>query len=244
MFESMQCRLVLKVVYSVTYKAPIRNIEVSLRAPPPPLASISVGGGMVLVGSRSIVRLGLAVLLVAPSDGFIARGVCATRACRASCGAPPALAVAPPRHIHRSEGRSAESTGDAGTGSFGRTLSALALALMLTVSPGPGALPAFADPAIADPVPACKEFASSCRVASGQPAKGTDQPETALAAATRQGAPAKAASRRYINLSGFPFHLGAFTERRTVATELVPGRVYGFEQAQMRLGITANVRSA
>ena len=50
-------------------------------------------------------------------------------------------------------------------------------------------------------------------------------------------------SRKYINLTGFPFPLGPFTERRTVATELVPGKVYGFEQEQKLSGITANVRS-
>ena len=206
----------------------------------------SSGGGMVRVGSRSIVRLGLTALLVAPSDGFIARGACVTRACRASCRAPPALAVAALSHSHRSEARSAESTGDAGPGSsFGRTLGALALALLLIVSPGPGALPAFADPAVADPVPACKEFASSCRAALGQPdPKAADTPERPpAAAAASQGVPAKTASRRYINLTGFPFPLGPFTERRTVATELVPGKVYGFEQEQKLSGITANVRA-
>merc|ERR1719247_3761166 len=52
-----------------------------------------------------------------------------------------------------------------------------------------------------------------------------------------------AASRRYINLTGFPFPLGPFTERRTVQSELVPGKVYGFEQEQQLSGITANVRS-
>merc|ERR1719171_1446042 len=52
-----------------------------------------------------------------------------------------------------------------------------------------------------------------------------------------------AASRRYINLAGFPFPLGPFTERRTVQSELVPGKVYGFEQEQMLSGITANVRA-
>ena len=98
-------------------------------------------------------RLGLAALIVAPSDGFIAPGVCVTRACRASCRAPAALALAVPADSRMSEARSAESMGDGWAGSsFGRTLGALAL--MLIVSPGPGALPAFADPAVADPVPA------------------------------------------------------------------------------------------
>jgi len=183
------------------------------------------------VGPRSAVRLGVAVLLLAPSDGLVARGVCATQACRASCRAPPALTVV--ALCHRSEART-ESTGNAGAGGIGRTLGALALALMLIVPPG-------ALPAVADPAPACKEFASSCRAATGQQAKPADQPERSPAAATSQ--PAKAASRRYINLTGFPFPLGPFTERRTVATELVPGRVYGFEQEQMLSGITANVRS-
>ena len=50
-------------------------------------------------------------------------------------------------------------------------------------------------------------------------------------------------SRRYINLTGFPFPLGPFTERRTVMTEVVPGKVYSFEQEQSLSGITANVRS-
>lgn len=206
---------------------------------------------MVGVGSRWIVRLGLAALLVAPSDGFIARGVCVTRACRASSRAPPALALADSR---MSEARSAESMGDGWAGnSFGRTLGALALALMLVASPGPGALPAFADPvsavapaavadavpaaepaAVAEPVPAaapvCKEFASSCRAATGEvdpKAAAKAERRAAAAAAKQQGDKAKAASRRYINLTGFPFPLGPFTERRTVETELVPGKVHG-----------------
>ena len=50
-------------------------------------------------------------------------------------------------------------------------------------------------------------------------------------------------SRRYINLTGFPFPLGPFVERPTVATTIVPGKVYSFEQEQALSGITANVRS-
>ena len=210
---------------------------------------------MVGVGSRWIVRLGLAALLVAPSDGFIARGVCVTRACRASCRVPPALALAAPADSRMSEARSAESMGDGWAGSsFGRTLGALALALMLIVSPGPGALPAFAEPAVTDPVPAvapaavadavpaaepaavaepvpaaapaCKEFASSCRAATGEPDAKAER-RAATATAKQEGGKAKTASRRYINLTGFPFPLGPFTERRTVETELVPGKVHG-----------------
>ena len=215
--------------------------------------------GMVGVGSRWVVRLGLAALLVAPSDGFIAPGVCVTRACRASCRAPAALALAVPADSRMSEARSAESMGDGWAGSsFGRTLGALALALMLIVSPGPGALPAFADPAVADPVPAvapaavadavaaaepaavaepvpaaapvCKEFASSCRAAIGEvdpKAAAKAERRAAAAAAKQEGGKARTASRRYINLTGFPFPLGPFTERRTVETELVPGKVHG-----------------
>ena len=206
---------------------------------------------MVGVGSRWIVRLGLAALLVAPSDGFIAPGVCVTRACRASCRAPAALALAAPADSRMSEARSAESMGNGWAGSsFGRTLGALALALMLIVSPGPGALPAFADPAVADPVPAvapaavadavaaaepaaapvCKEFASSCRAAIGEvdpKAAAKAERRAAAAAAKQEGGTARTASRRYINLTGFPFPLGPFTERRTVETELVPGKVHG-----------------
>ena len=64
-----------------------------------------------------------------------------------------------------------------------------------------------------------------------------------IAAASSSSSEASQPSRRYINLTGFPFPLGPFTERRTVQTELVPGKVYGFEQEQSLSGITANVRS-
>lgn len=66
---------------------------------------------------------------------------------------------------------------------------------------------------------------------------------TAVAAASSSAAAAPKTGRRYINLTGFPFPLGPFTERRTVQTELVPGKVYSFEQEQKLSGITANVRS-
>ena len=51
------------------------------------------------------------------------------------------------------------------------------------------------------------------------------------------------ASRDYLLFTGFPFPLGPFTERRTVQSELVPGKVYGFEQEIRLSGISANVRS-
>ena len=69
------------------------------------------------------------------------------------------------------------------------------------------------------------------------PAMAADPPAIAKEAAS------KTPSRRYINLTGFPFPLGPFTERQTVQTEIVPGKVYSFEQEQKLSGITANVRS-
>ena len=66
---------------------------------------------------------------------------------------------------------------------------------------------------------------------------------TTSVTAAADAATSKAPSRRYINLTGFPFPLGPFTERRTVQSELMPGKVYGFEQEQQLSGITANVRS-
>merc|ERR1719161_1754657 len=50
-------------------------------------------------------------------------------------------------------------------------------------------------------------------------------------------------SRKYLNITGFPFPLGPFTERKTVQTEIVEGKVYGFEQELRLSGISANVRS-
>jgi hypothetical protein len=50
-------------------------------------------------------------------------------------------------------------------------------------------------------------------------------------------------SRQYLNITGFPFPLGPFTERNTVKTEIVKGKVYSFEQELRLSGISANVRS-
>lgn len=50
-------------------------------------------------------------------------------------------------------------------------------------------------------------------------------------------------SQKYINFTGFPFPLGPFFERKTVETEIVPNKVYGFEQEIRLSGISANVRS-
>ena len=43
-------------------------------------------------------------------------------------------------------------------------------------------------------------------------------------------------------MTGFPFPLGPITERRTVKSELVKGKVYGFVQELRLSGITANSR--
>lgn len=51
------------------------------------------------------------------------------------------------------------------------------------------------------------------------------------------------AGRGYLTITGFPFPLGPFVEKKTVQTELVKDRVYGFEQEIKLATITANVRS-
>jgi hypothetical protein len=74
--------------------------------------------------------------------------------------------------------------------------------------------------------------------------------EASLAVGTLSALPAVAAppqqqhapSRKYLFVTGFPFPLGPITERRTVQSELVKGRVYGFVQELRLSGITANSR--
>ena len=74
--------------------------------------------------------------------------------------------------------------------------------------------------------------------------------EASLAVGTISALPAAAAppqqqhapSRKYLFVTGFPFPLGPITERRTVKSELVKGRVYGFVQELRLSGITANSR--
>ena len=81
-------------------------------------------------------------------------------------------------------------------------------------------------------------------VASCVPALPASAAPAAAAVAPTAVAPAaKAPSRSYLLFTGFPFPLGPFTERRTVGTELVRGKVYGFEQEIRLSGISANVRS-
>jgi len=102
-------------------------------------------------------------------------------------------------------------------------------------------------PALAQPPPMMVRAASAADEPSATlPATDTDAPPATDATAppaTDAAAKKPTPSRKYINLTGFPFPLGPFTERKTVMTELVPGRVYGFEQEQSLSGITANVRS-
>ena len=72
--------------------------------------------------------------------------------------------------------------------------------------------------------------------------------EASLAVGTISALPAAAApptqqhapSRKYLFVTGFPFPLGPITERRTVQSELVKGRVYGFVQELRLSGITVN----
>lgn len=54
--------------------------------------------------------------------------------------------------------------------------------------------------------------------------------------------PSAATKQWYINLTGFPFPLGPLVARRTEMSEIVPGRVWGFEQEQSLLGIRTNTR--
>lgn len=100
-----------------------------------------------------------------------------------------------------------------------QSLSALAAAMLISLPQAPAA------------------FALPAPMAVSQTVAATSS------AAADSDAEKPAGGRGYINLTGFPFPLGPFTERRTVQTELVPGKVYGFEQEQSLSGITANVRS-
>ena len=67
--------------------------------------------------------------------------------------------------------------------------------------------------------------------------------DAALAAPPPAAVVSQAPSQQYLFVTGFPFPLGPFTERKTVQTELVPDRVYSFEQEIRLSGISANVRS-
>ena len=61
---------------------------------------------------------------------------------------------------------------------------------------------------------------------------------------TRTPSPPKSPSRFYLNVTGFPFPLGPFFNRKTIRTELEKNSIWLFEQPQ-GLGlsnVTANVR--
>lgn len=79
----------------------------------------------------------------------------------------------------------------------------------------------------------------SCMLTLGVPFIKSTTPKALASEMTQTTAPP---SRKYVNITGFPFPLGPFFERKTVQTELVKDRVYGFEQPQDLAGITANVR--
>ena len=70
----------------------------------------------------------------------------------------------------------------------------------------------------------------------------TALPTTMSLAAADEPAAIKPPSQKYLLFTGFPFPLGPFTERKTVESELVKGRVYSFEQEIRLSGISANVR--
>jgi hypothetical protein len=112
---------------------------------------------------------------------------------------------------------------------LGQQLAGVAAALLISLPANPAA----AQLALQHPEPAA--IAQKAAASASLPTTNTVADANAEAA--------KTPSRRYINLTGFPFPLGPFFERQTVATEIVKGRVYGFEQEQSLAGITANVRS-
>ena len=127
-------------------------------------------------------------------------------------------------------------------GGLVHNLGAILAAVLISLPPSP-----LVAPALAQPPPMMVRAASAADEPSAMlPATDTDAPPATDATAppaTDAAAKKPTPSRKYINLTGFPFPLGPFTERKTVMTELVPGRVYGFEQEQSLSGITANVRS-
>ena len=115
------------------------------------------------------------------------------------------------------------------------------LALMLSLPQMPLLAP---DAAFAlDPPPLVVQADAARDGGSGSQRVVGGLPTTSMSASTADAsADAGSPSRRYINLTGFPFPLGPFFERVTVPTELVKDRVYSFEQEQTLAGITANSR--
>lgn len=109
-----------------------------------------------------------------------------------------------------------------------------------------GTAPLAAGTAMAE-APAVSEIANTRlqTTAQTQSARGASQlfPTSEVVAAAESSIATPAASRSYVFLTGFPFPLGPFFERKTVQTELVKDRVYSFEQQIKLTGVTANVRS-
>eukprot|EP00803_Ostreobium_quekettii_P006277 evm.model.scf_3018.1 EVM.evm.TU.scf_3018.1 scf_3018:3596-7346(+) len=73
--------------------------------------------------------------------------------------------------------------------------------------------------------------------AGGRPGRAARYRCEARRSATEAEGPAKAEGggfweRFYINLTGFPFPLGPFLQRKTIRTEVVKGKIWTFEQPQ------------
>ena len=113
-----------------------------------------------------------------------------------------------------------------------RTLLTLALVVSSMLPPAP---------MMAAPEPPAMVALAPQRRGEPPAAAGALPTTMSLAAADAPAAP-KPPSQKYLLFTGFPFPLGPFTERKTVESELVKGRVYSFEQEIRLSGISANVR--
>ena len=86
-------------------------------------------------------------------------------------------------------------------------------------------------------------------VAASAPRQKTATPKKRLSTPTRAPSPSsskpnKSPSRFYLNVTGFPFPLGPFFNRKTIRTELEKNSIWLFEQPQglALSNVTANVR--
>ncbi len=140
---------------------------------------------------------------------------------------PVAVAVSDPKYgkVPASQGGSSS----AAPPSLVRTLVTLALVVTSMLPPGP---------LLAAPEPPV--LAAAAQLQREPP---TAPATTTSLAAVATPTAAKPPSQRYLLFTGFPFPLGPFTERKTVQSELVKGRVYSYEQEIRLSGISANVRS-
>lgn len=61
---------------------------------------------------------------------------------------------------------------------------------------------------------------------------------------SRSSSPSSSLSRRYLNVTGFPFPLGPALSRSTLRREIIPGQMWSFEQEQGLAGsdVSTNVR--